>query len=418
VFGSARCDCGEQLRAALALIAREGRGLLLYLRQEGRGIGLANKVRAYASQDRGLDTVEANLHLGFPADGRSYADAAAMLKDQGVQAVRLLTNNPQKVRGLEACGVRVVERVRFQVRPGAENHHYLRTKASKLGHLLQPWPAPDETPAPFVEAPVPRDGGAVVGHLRDRLRHAALRRPRGRAPHVTLTYAQSLDGSITAERGKPFPLSNLESQTLTHQLRALHDAVLVGLNTVLVDDPRLTVRLVAGKNPRPVVLDSRLRFPLGARLLRPPCVAPLIATTAAACPAREARLREAGAEVLRLPARRDGRVSLRALLGQLDALGYRSLMVEGGSRVITGFLASRLADLLILTIAPQVVGGLPAVKPFSGKVLALAGGALRNVQYHSFAGDVVVCADLEKPVTPPKAGPRPAQAPGGEVADR
>jgi 3,4-dihydroxy 2-butanone 4-phosphate synthase/GTP cyclohydrolase II len=368
-------------------------------------------------QDRGLDTVEANLHLGFPADGRSYADAAAMLKDQGVQAVRLLTNNPRKVQGLEACGVRVLERVRFQVRPGAENHHYLRTKASKLGHLLQPW-APDGAPAAFVEAPVPRDGGAVVGHLRQRLRQAALRAPRGRAPHVTLTYAQSLDGSIAAERGKPFPLSNPESQALTHQLRALHDAILVGLNTVLVDDPRLTVRLAAGKDPRPVVLDSRLRFPLGARLLRPPCVPPLIATTAAACPAREARLREAGAEVVRLPARRDGLVNLRALLRRLDALGYRSLMVEGGSRVITGFLASRLADLLVLTIAPQVVGGLPAVKPFSGKVLALAGGALRNVQYHSFAGDVVVCADLEKPVKAPNAEPRPAQAPGGEVSDR
>lgn len=143
-FGSIRCDCGEQLQAALRFIAREQRGLLVYLRQEGRGIGLANKICAYALQDQGMDTVEANLHLGFPADGRSYADAAAILKDLQVNSIRLITNNPKKVSELEACEIQVVERVRFHVEPCAENHEYLRTKALKLGHLLYPLPvAPD-----------------------------------------------------------------------------------------------------------------------------------------------------------------------------------------------------------------------------------------------------------------------------------
>jgi GTP cyclohydrolase II len=135
-LGSVRCDCREQLQATLAAIAREGRGLLVYLRQEGRGIGLANKVRAYALQDRGMDTVEANLQMGFPADLRCYRVAAAMLRDQGVTAVRLLTNNPRKVAGLEACHIRVVERVPHCMQPRPENLAYLQTKAEKLGHFL------------------------------------------------------------------------------------------------------------------------------------------------------------------------------------------------------------------------------------------------------------------------------------------
>jgi GTP cyclohydrolase II len=138
VFGSVRCDCGEQLQAAIERIGREGRGMIVYLRQEGRGIGLGNKIRAYALQDGGMDTVEANLHLGFPADARSYIDAAAILKDQGFSEVRLLTNNPRKVTGLEECDIRVVQRIGNEIRPCAENYAYLLTKASKLGHVLQP----------------------------------------------------------------------------------------------------------------------------------------------------------------------------------------------------------------------------------------------------------------------------------------
>jgi len=135
-IGSLRCDCGDQLQGALQRIAQGGHGFLIYLRQEGRGIGLANKIRAYALQDRGMDTVEANLHLGFPPDARTYAIAAAILRDQGLTAVRLMTNNPRKVAGLEANHVQVVERVPHQVPARAENRRYLQTKAQKLGHVL------------------------------------------------------------------------------------------------------------------------------------------------------------------------------------------------------------------------------------------------------------------------------------------
>ena len=135
VFGSLKCDCGPQLKEALNIIGDSGAGILLYLRQEGRGIGLANKLRAYALQDRGLDTVDANRRLGFADDERDYTHAAAMLQALGVKEVRLLTNNPAKVEGLEAAGIRVVERAAHHMPANPHNADYLATKRKKSGHL-------------------------------------------------------------------------------------------------------------------------------------------------------------------------------------------------------------------------------------------------------------------------------------------
>jgi GTP cyclohydrolase II len=136
VLGSLRCDCGQQLEAALALIAEASSGVLLYLRQEGRGIGLANKIRAYALQDTGLDTVDANLALGLPVDRREYASAAEILRTLGLRRVRLLTNNPLKSAALERGGIQIVERVPIAMPPNSVNKDYLRTKADRMGHLL------------------------------------------------------------------------------------------------------------------------------------------------------------------------------------------------------------------------------------------------------------------------------------------
>jgi 3,4-dihydroxy 2-butanone 4-phosphate synthase/GTP cyclohydrolase II len=136
VFHSLRCDCGEQLDLAMQQIAAEGRGVLLYMAQEGRGIGLLNKLKAYELQENGLDTVEANLALGFPADARDYGIGNQILADLGLTTIRLLTNNPRKLTGVEGYGLRVVEQVGIEITPNEENRRYLSAKRTKLGHRL------------------------------------------------------------------------------------------------------------------------------------------------------------------------------------------------------------------------------------------------------------------------------------------
>ena len=139
-FGSLRCDCGEQVDLALQQIAKEGTGVFLYMRQEGRGVGLHNKLRAYALQDTGMDTVEANQKIGFPPDLRDYGVGAQILVDLGVRKAKLLTNNPRKIVGIDAYGLEIVERIPIVVPPNDFNRRYLETKRDKMGHLMDQLP--------------------------------------------------------------------------------------------------------------------------------------------------------------------------------------------------------------------------------------------------------------------------------------
>ena len=330
VMGSVRCECGEQLELALQTLSRAGSGVLLYLRQEGRGIGLFNKIKAYELQDGGLDTVDANVRLGLPIDARDYAPAAAVLARLGIRRVRLLTNNPDKCRALTRAGIEVVERVPIEVPARPENRAYLRTKVARMGHLL---------------------------HALDADLEPAMTRP-----SVTLHYAQTLDGRIATRSGTGRWLSGDESLSLAHQLRADHDAVLVGVGTVLADDPRLTVRLVSGRSPLRVVVDSSLRLPLHARVLSDGDAPTVVATTGQAPAPRVAAVRRQGATVVQAPCDGDGRVDLAFLLRELHGRGVGSVLVEGGASVITSLLRIRMVDRVVVRIAPRMLGaGIEAV---------------------------------------------------------
>ncbi len=249
VLGSRRCDCGAQLAAAMRLIAAEGRGVILYMRQEGRGIGLLDKLRAYNLQDAGYDTVDANLLLGHQPDLRDYRISAQILKDLGIDTLRLLTNNPDKIVGLERCGLRIAERVPLQTAVNEDNAHYLDTKVRRMRHLLVlESPGTNGLPAgrPVSVHEASKPVTAATANPQDTLRELWTAPPaRDGRPFVTLTYAQSLDGSIAIRRGEQTIISGPEAGELTHRLRAAHDAILVGIGTVIADDPRLSDRPVA-----------------------------------------------------------------------------------------------------------------------------------------------------------------------------
>ncbi|HVU50253.1 MAG TPA: RibD family protein [Polyangia bacterium] len=215
---------------------------------------------------------------------------------------------------------------------------------------------------------------------------------RGR-PFVTLAWAQSIDGSLALEAGRGVTLSGPESLALTHAVRAAHDAILVGIETVLTDDPQLSVRHWSGRSPAPIVLDSRLRTPLDARVLASagPGRVVRIACTNGGDEARAPALAARGADILRLPAWPNGWVDLGALMDALGAAGVRRLMVEGGARVLTSFLRAELGDYAVVTVAPRFLGGLSAVGTLSGA----RSPRFASAATHRLADDLVLAGPLE-----------------------
>lgn len=364
VLGSWRCDCGEQLDAALRVIGGEGLGVLVYLRgHEGRGIGLHAKLRAYALQDDGLDTVDANKRLGLPVDARSYEEAAAILHDLGVTRARLMSASPDKTAQLSSLGIDVVSRHPLPVTEHAENALYLATKRNRLGHD-DPARLPDVwTELVNGRVPVRATMGPESVLLE---RYGSLVQA---GPVLTIAQlAQSADGFIASRTGDAAYVSGEPDREHLHRLRALTEAVVVGAATVVADDPQLTTRAVPGPSPTRVILDPRARIPATARVLADGAAPTLWLVGPEA---RHPRPAGSHVEPITLAADPTGRFDPAAVLSLLRDRGLGRVLVEGGGRTVSSFLAAGLLDRLYLTTAPLLIGdGVPGIRFDGGERLA------------------------------------------------
>lgn len=383
VLGSQRCDCGEQLHQAMRLVATAGRGVIIYLRQEGRGIGLADKLKAYNLQDQGYDTVDANLMLGHQADEREYSAAASILQELGVRSIRLMTNNPAKLAHLRELGVVIEGRQPLVSTVTRDNAAYLATKVQRMRHMLT---------LPLHPEPHIHNGQSPVDLLLDdTTRRAADYYIETKRAYVTLSYAQSIDGVIGAVGSGQLHISGPDSLRVTHALRARHQAILVGVGTILADDPQLTVRLVEGPQPQPVVVDTHLRIPLDAKVWNHPKGLWLATTTPLDDP-RAQELLHRGATLLVLPPSPFGQVDLAALMTRLGEWSISSVMVEGGAHILASVLGESLAQRAVITIAPRYLRG--TADAIRVHALHTPRVELRDVSYTQAGVDMIMWGDL------------------------
>ncbi|HEY7044704.1 MAG TPA: GTP cyclohydrolase II [Nocardioidaceae bacterium] len=381
-LGSRRCDCRDQLDSAQAAIAAEGRGAVVYMRgHEGRGIGLSAKLRAYELQDDGLDTLDANVALGLPVDAREYGAAVAVLNDLGVSSLRLLSSNPAKEEGLRAQGM-VVERLALPVPRRPENVRYLRTKQERMGHDAVAY---DDAEQPWRELLAGRVPSR--GELADRYGWMVQAGDR----FVVAQLGQSIDGFIAARTGDACYVTGDADRTHLHRMRALVDAVVVGVGTVLADDCRLSVRSVSGPNPVRVILDPRGRVPRDAQLLTNP-EAPTLWLVADDRPPLSTGASHV--DVVALPRSGPARGFAPAdVLGLLGDRGLGRVLVEGGGVTVSRFLAAGALDRLLVTTAPLLVGdGVPGLR-FNGQD-RLADALRAPSRHFVLGGDVCLELDL------------------------
>jgi 3,4-dihydroxy 2-butanone 4-phosphate synthase/GTP cyclohydrolase II len=337
-----------------------------------------NKLRAYLAQEQGADTVDANHVLGLPADARDYGDAAAVVTMLGIRSARLLTNNPSKVSGLRKYGIAITDVVGLRTVAHPRNAAYLSTKSQRMGHIRPSGVA--------LGASVGRDidPGALLGHVR----------PQASRPGVVAKLAQSLDGRIATACGDSKWISGEPERRVAHALRAACDAVMVGVGTVLLDDPQLTVRAVPGASPIRVVVDSGLRLPLDARLLTDDG-STLVLTTERSDPDTRMALRDLGAGV-EVVGDKGGRVDLDAGLSRLRELGMEVVLVEGGATLVTALITAGLVDRLIVSIAPIVIGaGIDGVGDLGVDRVSNA-FSLENRTITAVGDDVLIAGDLRR----------------------
>lgn len=368
ILGSLRCDCGEQLQISMSKIASEGRGIIIYLRQEGRGIGLLEKLKTYNLQSLGKDTIDANLALGHKEDERSYEIAAKILKDLQIKSVRLLTNNPKKLEALIHYNLSVTARIPIKGAVSTHNAFYLLTKIKKMQHFS----AKDELQELFAKC------NAIEQNHR---------------PLVTLAYAQSLDGAISQHGKERIVLSSQDSLVMTHQLRSQNDAILVGIGTIISDDPLLTVRYIKGKNPLPIIVDSSLRIPMTAQILRN-SKSPIIFTTNRANAKKRNILEAMSIKIIEIESTPEGKVNFNIMLKTLLDLGIKTLMVEGGREVITNFVRENQVDKVVITLAPIFMGGISVLSKQVNTRMDFP--RLKNIIQYKLGTDIIIIGDIER----------------------
>ncbi len=374
IFSSRRCDCGDQLRHSLQYLGRAEDGILIYLRQEGRGIGLQKKLEAYNLQDQGMDTVEANIHLGHQPDERDYGIAARILRDLGVASIRLITNNPHKVEALQAHRVTVESRIPIEVGQHRENLGYLRSKAERMSHLLS-----------FRERMPEHHELAFIEPLIDQLVLAGS--AEYEFPFVTLSYVQSLDGCIAPEGGTGWLSGSKQVLTLTRYLRSHHDGHLVSVDSLLADTPGLSERYGAAEETRWVILDPELRITPDCHVFAEAAHPPIILTATTAHPDRRALLAGCGAHIIPIYTSSGGDIDIRPVLAALANTGIRTLMVEGDGHLISTLLQQNLVNYCVITIAPRFTGGLKTIEGSSAADAAPL--TITDCQYQPLGADII-----------------------------
>ncbi len=318
-LGSLKCDCKQQLDYALQYIAKHS-GIVLYLPQEGRGIGLINKIRAYALQEKGHDTIEANRLLGLPVDSRSYEDARDILNHLKVQSIRLLTNNPLKLDNLTELGVTVAGRLPVICEANKHSASYLTTKETQMGHMLA-------------------GGSKSPGKSRSQVLTLPTKSPSKR-PYVHVNFAITDESAIAGDNGEQIPISCDDDWRRVHELREKYDAVAVGAKTWLYDQPQLTAR-AERLNRQPVKQPSRVIFSgnheCSVKQEQSPRPTYIIG--------QPSENISAGCRLI-VSANHD----LKRPLQTLDELGVKSVLVEGGSKLIASFISQQMVDLLTIYV--------------------------------------------------------------------
>ena len=314
LLGSLRCDCGPQLRESIRRISEEGEGVLIYLRQEGRGIGLVSKLKAYNLQDQGYDTVDANLLLGHKAEERDYGIAEFILRELGAQSIKLLSNNPDKINKLKRRGVVITERLPMHPRVNGENLRYLKTKVERMEHRIDIGTLSPNAPE------------------REEVKRYVRRKISGNNPiSVTLYMVQGLDGRTPVKGPAPYTRDEEEEHLLRKQLRDLHDAFLVDVESIKQNNMDLE-----SNNSAPFIMDpvpSNEGDGSSIRIVR------------------DDLDEDTGEDTIRVPFDM-GRPDPDLLLKKIVKRGIDSIMVEGPPRFLSELLRKRRADVLVSTIVP------------------------------------------------------------------